>query len=264
MKIGVIFTAFNCKNYVKDSLNPWIEARRTKLSNHEFVISAVSVPFEEYQGVLDEDDGTTKILQEYLEKKSIDFLVDKPRFVKEHVARDNALQLLLKEGIDCLILVDGDEFYTLDEIGKIFNYVMFNGFVQWFSVSLKNYVFDDKTYLAEPFTPPRIFMNGRNSQQIKLLFWDNDIAYGYGNNNVSYQNFINLVIPKDVAWVKHLTWLNDDISKKKVEYQKKHFKNICSFKWDEQKGLMFDEEFFKTTGQPIPRIVKENSTLKLN
>ena len=132
MKIGCLYTAFNCKDCIKDSLLPWIEAKKVKLNGNEFLISAVSVPFEEYKDITSEDDGTVDILDEYLKRSEIDNLIKEPKFIKEHIARDNALQYLLKQNIDSFIIIDGDEFYSLDQISSILimliSIILFNGF----------------------------------------------------------------------------------------------------------------------------------------
>lgn len=261
MRIGVLYTAFNDKNFLEKNLIPWIEIRKNKLNNHEFIISVVSVPFEEYKEIIDDkDDGTIDLLKIYLKEGKIDYLIDSPKFVKEHIARNSALQKLLEQNIDYLWIVDNDEEYNQKNIESIINYVIFNKFVKWFSISFKNYVFDNNTYLIEPFTPPRIFANDKN-QKILCFYFDNDILYNNNDHKISYKNFISLNIPKQIAWVKHFSWISNEKSKNKVKYQEKHFAPTgCSFKWNEQKGLVWNEDYFKAIGQSIPLINQDNST----
>jgi len=45
MKIGIIYCAYNCFSYVRDSLSAFIEAKQNGLISK---ISSVSIPFAEY------------------------------------------------------------------------------------------------------------------------------------------------------------------------------------------------------------------------
>ena len=128
-----------------------------------------------------------------------------------------------------------------------------------FKISLKNHVFDLDHYLEEPFCPPRIFKtNINNNLFLEGFYWDNDMCYKTKEDNnslVSYEAIEELeIIPKEVAYIPHYTWLNDKIGKRKVEYQHKHFGH-CSYKWNEEKECIeFDESFYKNQNLPIPKV----------
>lgn len=248
MKIGVLFCGFNSEEYVEESISSWKD-------RDDVIISAVSVPFLEYEHQEQKEDRTTDILRNLLEQKKIQHLVDSPKFIREHEARDLSLQYLLSQNVDIIWLVDSDEIYSNEEIDRISKYVNITNFC-WYSVCLKNFVFDKKTYLKKPFCPPRIFKTSYNNSIINKFYWDNDISYLDSNlKEVQYSNYSNTDISKDIAWVSHYTWLNDQTGRRKVEYQKKHFGH-CSFKWDEKEGLTFDENYFKIAKEDIPEIVK--------
>lgn len=248
MKIGILFCGYNSEEYVEKSLSSF-------LNKDEFVISAVSVPFLEYKHQDPFEDDTTNILRRYLEEGKIHYLVDFPKFIKEAEARDLALDYLLTEGVDYFWLVDADEVYSEENIKKIKNYVQKND-ASWYSISLKNYVFDKQHFLDEPFCPPRIFkVNCDNKFFEPRFIWDNDIIYQSRDLDIRhYSELPHLNIPKNVAWVDHYSWMNDNIGERKVKYQQSHFGH-CSFKWDEVgKQLKFDENYFKKNGIPIPKV----------
>lgn len=264
LKIGLIYCAYNCEKYLEESLKNWIFARKDKLEGNEFVICAVSVPFEEYISENIPADKTIDLLTEYYNRFEIDNLITEPKYVKEHIIRDKALQYLLQQGCTDIVLFDGDEFITLEQLTDIINFVKLEPWISWFSFSYKNFVFDKNTYLKDAFTPPRWFRVKTNGYELKQFYWDNDaIYYGVMNKNsqfinktISYKELPNKVISKFTVFLDHYTWLNDERSKQKVAYQLKHFGH-CSFAWDDSKGgLIFDENFYKQNNLDLPKLVK--------
>ena len=75
---------------------------------------------------------------------------------------------------------------------------------------------------------------------------------------ISYEGIEELeIIPKEVAYIPHYTWLNDRIGKRKVEYQHRHFGH-CGYKWNNDKHcLEFDESFHEKHNIPIPKVIKD-------
>ena len=173
MKIGVIFCAYNSEPYVRDALSSFIEDDR-------FIISAVSVPFKEYDQQEFYEDETTNILREYKEKGLIENLVDSPRFILEHEARNLALDYLKKEKVDFVMLADGDELPTKSDLDNIVEFIS-NDDSLWYKIALKNFVFDKEHYLEEPFCPPRIFrMDSKDYEGVSF----------YGDNVFNFQHKI--------------------------------------------------------------------------
>lgn len=265
MKIGVIYCGFNMEEYIDDSLSPWVQAREERLGDNEWVISCVSVPFKEYRDMETKEDGTRDILRDYYNTFKIDSLITEPDFATEAEIRDRALQFLLKSGCEIIWLADADEFITTQQINDICDYVTLNKWISWFSISYKNYVFDNSTYLELPFTPPRIFRVTTNGYKIKEIYHDNDCLYtgqitGLGELkivDVSYKLLPTKVIPQSTAWIRHMSWVSNEKSKLKCEYQEKHFgKGICGFKWEDNQ-LKFNEEYYKKYGLVLPKICKE-------
>lgn len=240
-KIGIIYCAYNTREYVCPSLWPWVNIQY-KEGTPEIVICAVNVRFARFNA--DVEDGTREMLRGYLERGEIDYLIDGPDNIPETTARGMALHWLKDQGCDATWMVDSDEFYTIPEIGRILTFVSNNPWSTWFRLSLKNYVFDDRTYLADPFTPPRIHRIRLRGYEAHSFSADNDIQYGgiITRDIIPQDQFPSMIVPKEVAWVKHLTWQNNLRSKKKIEYQLKgRGWPQCSFSWDDSKGgLIFN------------------------
>ena len=251
MRYGIIYCGYNTEDYVIDSITPFLE-------RDNFVVSAVSVPFLEYKDIDGLQDSTTDILRELVEQRRLRYLVDSPKFIQEHQARNHALNHLKKYNLDFIWLVDSDEFYTQEQITKICDFVEGSN-NPFFSICLRNFVFDKAHCLEEPFCPPRIFRTEAQNLPLYGFYWDNDIAYfdKLSGSVIPYQQLEGMkTIPSEVELVDHYTWLNDKIGKRKVEYQLKHFGH-CGYKWDSKKEcLAFDETFYKKTNQKIPIVKK--------
>jgi hypothetical protein len=245
---GVIFCAWGTLDLVDKSLAPWIELRR----QGKCKICAVSVRFAGFEG---DDDGTREYLRGALECGDIDHLVDSPDNILETTARGMALTYLKDQGVTHVWQVDSDEWYEIDQINRIIEWVKANEFIVWHRLSLRNYVFDEKTYLADPFTPPRIHaIDSRSSCIAEQFYEDNAIMYRGTITNQLFPDkaFASDTIPESVAAIRHLSWPNSLRSKKKCEYQKARWGNACSFIWDDsQGGLIFNPAL------PRPRIIHE-------
>lgn len=251
-KFGIIFCGYNNEETVEKALEPFLDDER-------FVVAAVSVPFAEYIDQEAFEDGTGAILSDYFLRGKIKYFIDRPRYIKEHEARNLALDCLKREGCDYYILVDGDEHYSRQDLDNIEKFIDKDKSSDWWRLSLKNYVFDDKTYLKEPFCPPRIFKAKSDYLYNPSFYGDNDIQYFKSTGEpISYLYLPNQTVPKETAWIKHLTWLNNKIGRRKVEYQTQRWgDNSCSFAWNEEKGLIFNEEYFRMKGEEIPETLKD-------
>lgn len=267
MKVGIIYTAYNMQDYLQQSLDAFLTAREKKLANCEFFISAVSLPFAEYKDQIKSPDSTSGLLGLYYVQNQIDSLITEPEYIPEAQARTLAAQKCLDAGCDYLWIADGDEFITIEQIENIIRFITLDKFVTWFRLSLKNYVFNDKTYIEEPFTPPRIWRVQSNGFKFTRFNFDNDaiyngtvVAFGkFLNKDVSDKELPSKTIPAQVAWIRHLTWMNDEKSKLKIEYQNKHFGGICSYAWDEvQNSLIFNVDYYKKYNKPLPNLIREN------
>lgn len=248
MKIGIIYCGFNTEEYVLDTIAPWIKAK----GRHDLSIAAVSIPFQEYFFLNQGEDNTTQILRDLNKEGKIDFLFTEPKYVKENVARNLGLFSLLNNKPDIIMLVDSDEFYTQESIDKIFQYVKDTPEHVCYEIHLKNYIFDGKTWL-DGFHPPRIFRTDRH-KGINQFYWDNDLLF---NDSTTHKGVSSITIPKEVAHIKHMTWLNNEKSKLKTQYHLKHF-GACSYRWNnETDSLELDLEYYDKHNYPRPVVHKE-------
>lgn len=245
--IGVIFTVFSeTEENINRCLNPWIQ--------DDIKIVATSCQFLKYNK--EDNSNTVDILTKLVgQSKILDFISKDVE--REHEARDMALQRLKKENVDSFVLLDSDEFYIKEEIDNIKSFVQRDSFITWFSINFKNLVFDGDHYI-DGFCPPRIFRaKSSNGFRIKRVYWDNDICYEDTNGNeIDYKQLSHKVIPKSLAFPLHETWLNNERSRKKVNYQNSHFGH-CGYKWNEQENkLEFNEEYYKKIGEQYPILIK--------
>lgn len=261
MRIGVLLCAYNCGETIRDCVKPWFLAKH-EIKEHEFIISAVSVPFAEYREINKaEPDETTDFLDYMSMHGDIDYLVQDQLYISEAEARDMALSPLLPHS-DVVILVDGDEIYTLDQIRNIINFMVLDPWVSWFSFSLKNYVFNKNTYLLKPFTPPRAFRVKTGGYTINRFTWDNDIEYIHyvKGEQLSYRQLPTKIIPPSVAFIKHYTWLSNEKTRLKIEYQLKHFKGVCGYRWNsETNSVEFNPDHYQQIGESIPEVFIEKT-----
>lgn len=254
-KIGVIFCGYNTEDYLQQSLSPWIEARLNKLDGHSFVISAVSKPFKNFPSQI--RDSTTKQLSISHSKGLIDQAFCGDSLINEWEARDLCLQFLIKSDCNLIWQVDSDEFYNLKFISNIINYIKRDKLIGWYKICLKNYVFDTNTYLEEPFTPPRVHRVNIGKYKIYKFSYDNDICYKNELEEVRGQEqFGNKIIPKQIAFIPHFTWMNNIKSKNKIQYHNQRGWT-CSYKWDEEKGLQFNPDYYTQQGKNIPNLLKD-------
>lgn len=251
-KFGIIFSAYNAQPYLSNALDPWIMARKTRLGGHEFVICAVSVPFEGFNQ--SRNDDTLDILAVSALFGKIDHVVHQDVPMKETEARGAALKWLVDQGVEASWIVDSDEFYTIAEIEQISSFVEASPLISLFRLCLKNYVFDSKTYLVEPFTPPRIHrIRPYQSTAVACGFWDdNNVEYFRKSGKFHDIQLPGLTVPKSCAFVSHASWLNDERSKRKILYQNSRPGWKCSFDWDDFRGGLIWRDGF-----PIPETAQD-------
>lgn len=261
MKIGCVFCSYSTPQYLRESIRPWIDARKTRLGGHEYLISAVSLPFAGYESA-PEDKATPSALRVLLDGGMIDYLITEPRFVPEYDARTLALKPLLAAKCDAIVLWDGDELATTDQLRRILAFLEANPFVQWARFSLRNHVFDVQTYLVEPFQPPRFWrVHAPGGYVLSHFHWDNDATYvlPWCGETARQDQFASITVPPSVAAIRHMSWLSCDASKRKCEYQQSHF-GECSYRWDEATNqLRFSEAFYAKRGLPLPEIARIGS-----
>lgn len=256
MRIGIIYTAYNSEDYIERSINPWIEAKTKKIGGFDFSIATVSMPFEKFPS--SKQDGTLEKLQKITERGDIDTLFcDSNIPVNEWEARNLCLQYFKNNyPCDLFFMLDSDEFYDTNEIKSLFQYIESGDpLVAWYKVCLRNFVFNNKTYLTEPFMPPRIYRNRVGNYEINKFTYDNDINYIHIKNKEekSHLELAYSTVPQILCNARHYTWLDDQRSRDKIDYQKSRGW-MCSYYVNEQGRLDFNPEYYKKYNIPVPSV----------
>lgn len=257
MTIGVLYCGFGNIEYVQQSMPVWLQTRDQKIGGHQWVISAVSVPFKEYK---DTSFANDECATEYLKTLPLDYLVTEPKFVSEAEARNKALFYLLEQGCDWVWLADSDEMITLDNIINLALFIERDTLTTWFSFSYKNYVFNENTYLEDPFCPPRAFKVNSGSYILTAFYHDNEVYYTDINRGTKdFKMLGSRNIPKNTCFIKHLTWLSDERSRLKTEYQSLRWKSEnCSYRWNYQENkLEFNPEYFQKFNKTLPKVLTD-------
>ncbi len=238
--VGVIWVGHNCAEYLNGphgcSLRPWMEAKQQRLGGHEWKICAVSVPFQGFDQ--QPPDGTWEILRAKHAERFVDHLVTSDYPITEVVARQQALKVLMEMGCDTILQADADEFPATDQIERIMGFVG-KSLAPCFKLSLRNYIFDTHTYLVEPFTPMRIHRVTFPGGWRAAGFWDdNNVQYVNRDGGVKRDvDFACVTVPKTVAWISHITWISNERSRKKSEYQQLRW-GRCDYRWDDTAGRL--------------------------
>ena len=262
MKIGIIAQGRNCADVLDDVLAPWIEA----MKKHDIFICLTSATFKEMEKLGEgpkNTDNTEEKFWEYNRKHPNNIIqIVFNKYASEAESRNAARQELQKLGVDLIWLLDlSDEYYTVEQIDNIIKFVKSEPFSIWFRLSFKNYVFDKKTYLTQPFTPPRIWRTNLGGYKLVECVYDNDFIYTNAiGAQISDKQLSNYIIPKSVAWIKHHSWLSDERSKGKILYQTSHFSHGagCSYRWnDKEDKLEWNPVYFKKVGEVIPTTAKD-------
>lgn len=256
-KIGIIFASLTDTEYVEKSIEPWLQIKQEKPEN--LIICAVSAFFKEYNQNIPEEQTTRPYLRGLLKDKKIDYLIDGPDgLLLEHELRNIALQFLLNNHkLDYIFIVDGDEFYSVDGIKKITRYITLDEFVVWYKVHYKNILFNGDVY-TNGFAPPRIFKVKVGDLLLSRCYWDNDMIYKKALSDktfeeVAYTKLPSQKIPDSIHRPLHYTWLNNERSRDKIQYQKKRGW-LCSYEWDYKNNqLIFNKEFFVKNNLIIPQ-----------
>ncbi len=246
MKIGILGCFYDCAEDIDDVLEPWKRVKEESYS-HELLISSIHCQFKEYadMGIPNYDGHTAAKIAE---NKTIDLPFTSMVPLTEAQARSLPLNFLLEQDVDAVWLLDGDEFYTIKEINSIIKYVEDNPDYYYYKINFKNYIFDGKKWI-DGFCPNRIFWTNK-AHKIDKFYWDNDILYSNGSTQSS---FPECEIPRDVAHIRHMTWLHSN-GKKKTEYHAKHF-GECSYKWNEEKSeIELDLDYYKKHSKETPKI----------
>jgi hypothetical protein len=260
MKIGVLLTVYNCDNYIDAVLEPWFKLKE----KYNMVFAVNSGMFKDYVSL-----GIPYRNQPTLDKLSkwdFDFQVTTKgtNLLGEDDSRNTCLDYLKKQDCDLIWYLDGDEEFTESQIENILDYIVRNPTYDHYTLSFKNLTFTDN--LFTDYYRESIFRTDRHGG-ISHYFFDSFLIY---NDGTITQNASGLEIPKNVAHIKHYSWLNSDTrSRDKIPYQKWRYTGSdgsldencrCAFEWNEEKQqLEFSKDFYQCRYMEIPTLHEELS-----
>jgi hypothetical protein len=243
MKIGVLGCFYNCADLLPRVLAPWKELKTAARSDLDIIFVGVNAQFAEYaqMGYPDNDEETRALLHA---SSVIDHLAIAEGPLTEAQVRQAGLEKLLREGVDLVWLVDGDEVYTLEQIKNILRYVEDTPQYDYYHIHFDNRIFG-ATRWTDDFFPPRIVRTNRRGGIARFTF-DNEIQWQDGT---TLNDCVPGIVPKRVAHVEHHTWRLAD-AEKKINYQEKHF-GYSMFRMGTN-GPEFNPEYFKKFNMPLP------------
>jgi len=260
-KIGVLFTVYNCEEYLKDCLDPWFELK----DEYDIIFASSSGMFADYLtlNLPYRNEKTLNILNSY----DLDFSVTTKgkNLLGEDESRNICLDYLKKRNCDLIWVMDGDETYTKNQIINILDFIIKNPSYDYYSVNFKNLTIYKN--LFQDYTHERIFRTNRHDG-IGKFYFDNTFLY---NNGLDSLKALGLEIPKSVAYVTHNCWLSyDSRVLDKIPYQRFRYCGPkgtipedcrCGYEWDiVNERLKFSESFHTCRNIDIP-ILKEAGTI---
>lgn len=258
-RIGIILSVHEAADQLNRFIKPWLEYQE-KYKNHEIIFSIVHACFKENHEAgaqIYSQDGTMDILGSWWKKHKIEFynILDVP--ASEHDARNVALVPLISAGCDYILSTAPDEFFEVEQIDRLFNYIVKDPFIAVYRINYKNLVFTSNQWI-DGFCPNRIWkvISGQN-HLIKFNYDDNTI-YEVKERGPIQDGFLSCkIVPKEICWPIHETWLDNERSHKKVLYQRARWgKDGCSFDWKND-HLVFSLDYYKRIDRHPPIINRE-------
>lgn len=253
MRIGLIFAIYNCEEYVERCLSPWFEVKQ----DVDITTTVTSGRFKDYidLGIPNKNSKTLQKLVGW----NFDFMsiTNGENLLDEDSSRNLCLNFLKSFDCDLIWLVDGDEFYTKEQILDILEYIKNTPDKEAYSIWLKNYTVRIPLFLN--WLRPSIYRN-RIYGGISRFYFDSYFVYEdgiHGIKDVEVQE-----IPKRIAFIEHHTWLENESTRDKIYYQNMRYHGVnnenpegcrCSIEWDEF-GIKFSESFFNCRGWQIPTL----------
>ncbi len=252
MKIGVIFCIYNCEDYVDRCVSPWFELKE----QIDFVFTVTSGRFKDYAqlGIPNRNQSTLKKLVEW----DFDFMsiTGGDKLLDEDSSRNRCLDFLKPHGCDLIWLVDGDEFYTKDQIRNTIHFIESNPDFDVFSIYMKNCTIRYPLF-TDPFNRLSIYRN-RKWGGIGRFYFDSYFVFSDEKHGIKDLEILS--IPRKICFLEHNSWLPTQATKDKIKYQNLRYAGInheipegcrCSFEWGEE-GLKFSPSFWECRKLQIP------------
>jgi hypothetical protein len=196
---------------------------------------------------------------EKLSKWDIDFQITTKgtNLLQEDDSRNTCLNYLKKHNCDFIWYLDGDEEFTVNQIENILEFIKRNPDADYYSINFKNLTIHEHLFID--YTHERIFRTDKYSG-ISHYYFDNQLYY---NNGMKLSEAHGLEIPKNVAYIKHYSWLSDDTRTiDKIPYQRKRYCGEdgklpedcrCQYEWNHEKNIVeFSKVFHECRNVEIP------------
>lgn len=247
-------------------LAPWIAA----MARHDIRMCLLSATFKGMEGILppEPDRATMDKMGAYAAQyhPKVSFLYTRDYSTEADVREMGREVLMDQHDVDLILMLDvADELYTADNIDRIIAFVERNPLTCWFRIALRNYIHDTHTYLVEPFTPPRVWRTMYNGYRLARVTYDNDCVYDRldGSGGAQDKHLPSLTIPVALVSVRHHSWLDDERSRIKIEYQTARWAGNggagCSYAWDAAANrLTFNPEYYARTKQALPELAHDD------
>lgn len=248
LKIGILFTAYNCHDYVEKSLQPWFNLKNK--INLRFAVNSGMFKMYEKLGFSNKNFQTLQILNKY----KFDYFINTndTDLLEEDESRNKCLRFLQdEEKCDLIWFVDADEIYKEDEIFKAIDFINNTESIDWYAIMLRNYIFDGKCHLD--FERVNIYRTDRGNG-LDRIYFDSHLLYKDGSNTFAKTN---CPIPKKLLFVDHYTWMtNDSRTLEKIQYQKVRYdgdnpESKCSYLYYNN-DLFFNKKYFDERNHNYP------------
>jgi hypothetical protein len=160
---------------------------------------------------------------------------------------------MLQDDIDLLIMLNHDEMWTMDEIQKLFTFIRFNPWVDFYKINFKNYCINEQTWVDD-FIAPRMWWVDRH-MGLKGFYKDELVEYKDGSKDFQAAS---VVVPQSCIFPKHLSWVGSKAYlQRKLNFQALRF-GSCSYAWDNEKDcLKLNEDFYSKFTIPKPQLHHE-------
>lgn len=262
--IGLLLAVYQDHEFLDECLSPWIKLKKEL----GISIAICHGMFKEYKelGFEDNDIETLQKLYNYKEAGKINYLyiqngypinnLNEPIYQSEVELRNQGIKWLLNNGADWIKLIGSDEIFNEEQIRQLFQFINNQDFICSFRIRMKNYVFDKNHYILD-FCPPRIYKVNYLGYKFKGLHEDDSGYYENGKEErFDYRSLPNKEVPRINP--KHMTWLDDERSRKKVAYQTNRWGiDGCSFAYNKDGKLCFNEQYFVKHRIPHPEIYSD-------
>lgn len=254
LKIGVLFSAYNCASYIDECMEPWLKLKKEL----NLVLAATNGRYILSPEEPDDMKGSHSLLK--LLGKNLDFLLNscgENRWSEEQ-GRNYMLYYLLDQKVDLIWVIDCDEIYTEKDIHNIISYIKENPNYDCYNLFYKNYYIKHPYWIDDGFSKSSLYWANRRGG-LKGFYFDCNIQYNNGDNIDPFSQDNIGIINKNIAFIDHYSWIQDDPRVK----DKIHNQNIkyageqeakCGYIVDSQDNLTINKTFYKKRNLRLPAI----------